>query len=67
MARRLPSLQVPFCVFLIAIAALGACARNLDGTLGLILRPVSTVPGAAQARWTPGRGEETPAGFHVRR
>jgi len=49
MNRRLLHLRGPLCVLLVAIACVGASARNLDGTLGLILRPVSTVPTIVKA------------------
>ena len=40
---------VPFCLLLLVLASLDASARNLDGTLGLILRPISTVPTMVKA------------------
>jgi predicted phosphodiesterase len=44
MTRRLPHLRLLLCVFLLAAACAVACARNLDATLGLITRPISTLP-----------------------
>jgi hypothetical protein len=37
-------LVAALCVALVALACAGSAARNLDGMLGLILRPVSTIP-----------------------
>ncbi len=44
MIRRLCCLRIVCCALVVAVAALGASARNLDGTLGLIMRPISTAP-----------------------
>ena len=49
MMRRLPCLRVFCSVALVAIACLAASARNLDATLGLIMRPISTVPTIVKA------------------
>jgi len=42
-------LRAAVCVFMLGLTSLGASARNLDGTLGLIVRPISTVPTIVRA------------------
>jgi len=49
MRRYLPRLGLALLVLLAPMMSLAASARNLDGTLGLIMRPVSTVPTIVKA------------------
>jgi predicted phosphodiesterase len=49
MTRCHSRLRVFLCVLLLAATCLAASARNLDGTLGLIMRPISTVPTIVKA------------------
>ena len=49
MTRCLPRFRASLCAVVLALVCCAASARNLDGTLGLIMRPISTVPTVVKA------------------
>ena len=49
MTRCLARSRLSFCVLILVVACCAVSARNLDGTLGLIARPISTVPTIVKA------------------